>query len=159
MPENIENNLDGTFDLVNSNYGNISEGVQVSPTLSDLNNDGILDILIGNRRGGLSLFKSNLKVDGTTEIGNFEEDFDVNIYPNPVQGNSFFVEINNLSEHPFSIELFDLNGQIIYQKSVDENYGESLKMEIPSTDLSNGIYYMRVLDFYNVKSKKIIVSN
>ena len=54
--DNIENNLTGNFNLVDSNFKTINVGSHSSPAIFDLNNDSLEDFIIGNKRGGLSLF-------------------------------------------------------------------------------------------------------
>jgi hypothetical protein len=53
---NIENNLAGVFNLVDSNSYNINTGTYSTPAIYDINNDSLMDLIIGNKRGGLSLF-------------------------------------------------------------------------------------------------------
>ena len=53
------------FTLVDSDWGHFREGWRVHPALADFNKDGVFDVIIGNSAGGMSIFTSNLKTDGT----------------------------------------------------------------------------------------------
>ncbi|MBL7775487.1 MAG: T9SS type A sorting domain-containing protein, partial [Saprospiraceae bacterium] len=53
------------YPLVSETWGNIDEGNRSAPAFGDLDNDGILEMVVGNLRGGLSMFKTVL-VDCTT---------------------------------------------------------------------------------------------
>lgn len=57
--------LSDTFDLVDPMWGNVDEGGRTHPAFADLDNDGILEMVLGNLRGGLSLFTTTL-VDCST---------------------------------------------------------------------------------------------
>ncbi len=41
-------------------WGNIDEGNRSHPAFADIDNDGILEMVVGNQRGGLSLYKTEL---------------------------------------------------------------------------------------------------
>ena len=49
-------NLNGTFTELNSINNNVWEGGKNSVTIGDINNDNLVDLLIGNQSGGLALF-------------------------------------------------------------------------------------------------------
>ncbi len=83
--DNIDNNLNGTFRLLNADYGAIREGTRTTPTLRDLNGDGKMELLVGNLRGGLSAFGSTYNTDGTVGTANLIASTNrIRIYPNPI---------------------------------------------------------------------------
>jgi hypothetical protein len=47
------------FELSDSHFMYITEGIRTSPAWADLNNDGFPDLAIGNYSGGVTLFKGN----------------------------------------------------------------------------------------------------
>jgi hypothetical protein len=49
-----------SFPLLSSQWGNIDDGERSHPALADLNTDGTLELLTGNLRGGLTLYKTTL---------------------------------------------------------------------------------------------------
>jgi hypothetical protein len=53
---NIDDNLLGTFDLVDSSWGGLQPGLKSTLALADFNGDTLPDVLVGNIRGGLQLF-------------------------------------------------------------------------------------------------------
>lgn len=82
--DNIDNNLAGNFNLVDSTFLSIREGYRTYINCADINNDGSLDMVMGNYSGGVSLFMGNNNVstgslsDGST--AGFE------LFPNPADG-------------------------------------------------------------------------
>jgi hypothetical protein len=57
------NNITATataFSPLSLSWGNLDEGNRSSPALADLDNDGMLELVSGNLRGGLSLYKTKL---------------------------------------------------------------------------------------------------
>lgn len=49
------------FPKVDNALGNVMEGNRTHPVFADLDSDGLLELLVGNQRGGLSLFRTELK--------------------------------------------------------------------------------------------------
>ena len=76
---NIDNNLSGSFVVVDTFAFDIWDGIKTSVSYQDLNNDSIRDLLIGNQSGGLIYFQSDTNT--TTKIE--EESQILNVYPNP----------------------------------------------------------------------------
>jgi hypothetical protein len=60
-------NIEETFVPTDLNWGNIDVGSRSHPALADLDNDGILEMVVGNTRGGLTMYKTVLK-DCTTSV-------------------------------------------------------------------------------------------
>jgi hypothetical protein len=48
------------FTPLSLTWGNLDEGNRSSPALADINNDGKMELIIGNQRGGLTLYKTEL---------------------------------------------------------------------------------------------------
>lgn len=48
------------FPAISLRWGNLDEGFRSHPALADLDSDGILEMVVGNQRGGLSMFKTEL---------------------------------------------------------------------------------------------------
>ncbi len=77
----------------------------------------------------------------------------VNLYPNPNEG-SFTVDLRRLdTSNNIQVELFNINGQLIYQKSTTET------MIDINTDETAGIYFLRLTSGAQVINKKVIISN
>lgn len=57
--ENTGSLISPSFTLVNPNYGGIDVGQNASPELYDLNNDGQMDLLIGEKTGNVNYYQNN----------------------------------------------------------------------------------------------------
>ena len=69
-----------------------------------------------------------------TEI---QHDFEITIYPNPTDG-VFFVETNQLQ---FDVNIFSAHGKKVFTQT---NCNNLMKFNI--SELSNGIYFLKVND-------------
>ncbi len=71
------------FPLISKKWGNVDDGNRSSPAFADLDNDGILEMLTGNQRGGLSLYKTVL-VDCVVPVKTEEPAaLPLTVWPNP----------------------------------------------------------------------------
>jgi hypothetical protein len=48
------------FTPLSLTWGNLDEGSRSSPAIADINNDGKMELIVGNLRGGLTLYKTQL---------------------------------------------------------------------------------------------------
>ena len=131
MYDSIANNLDGNFNLVDSNVSNFSVGPHISPTLGYLNNDTVIDLILGSRRGGASLFYGSIDsvTNNVTEIQKEEIFFS----PNPTKD-----LINCSYKKAFSYKLFNQDGRLIETGMSKEN--------INISKLSDGIYFISIFN-------------
>jgi hypothetical protein len=147
--DNIDGNLTGTFTLTDSLYVSSYEGGRIAPAAADVNSDGMLDVVIGNIAGGVSLFYGDNSV-GVEELS-IGTQFDM--YPNPASEQITF-EISEQLNGENVLAIFDLAGKKIMQEKITGQ-----KTMIATAHLPNGIY---ICSFTNsdgfTVSKKLVIS-
>lgn len=130
--DNITNNLSGNFNLVDSNYQELYLGSYSSPAIYDLNDDSLLDFIIGNKRGGLSYFRGTNDSTLSSFLINNNSVLNLKIFPNPSKN---IIQIDNL-HNSIEYEILTTYGSII-KKGLTNG-----KVNIEF--LSNGIYFLRL---------------
>lgn len=151
--DNIDGNLNGNFNRLDTNVNKIYEGMQSTLQYTDLNNDGLRDLITGNYAGGLCFFSSKNPI-GMTDY--YKEDVDViSVFPNPAND---IVTIKVLPAFPFETEIFDFTGKLLYKKP------ESISsISINTAFYSNGVYLLRISfpgkSEMKPVNKKLIVQN
>ncbi len=135
-PDSLDN---GSFELVDGQFGGLREGYVSRLSLADINGGDFLEAVIGNDRGGLTLFQSPISVDGLVGTVGVTKNY-VNaftVYPNPASG---FIKIkmedNMMSRMPEYI-VFNSMGQRLQGGVLDND-------EIVISDLDSGVYYIRI---------------
>ena len=128
----IENNLSGTFQLIDT-LQNVNIGPNASPSVSYLNDDTLPDLILGNERGGVSLFLGSL--ENPISINEIEKK-QLHLFPNPCKD---FLNIGNLSS--FEFQIFNSIGQELIN---GRSYGE-----INVSKLKKGIYIIKVENNFN----------
>ncbi|MBK8722068.1 MAG: T9SS type A sorting domain-containing protein [Saprospiraceae bacterium] len=136
-----------SFALINSFFGKIKEGWNTSIFVNDLNNDNRYDFFIGNYRGGISSFTSDILIGNSELEVNKSLNFTIN--PNPSKGlfKIQFTENNNAK-----LKVIDLYGKILMNKNIfDDN------LELDLSTYPNGIYFIQVENKEGISTQKVVL--
>ncbi len=87
----------------------------------------------------------------TTAVEELIDASQIQVYPNPVS-DLLKVEITDINLHPETVEVFDLLGQQVIFKQMDNH-----QLDIDVSKLSQGIYILKVKTEEGIGSKRIIV--
>lgn len=147
--DNIDGNLDGTFSLLNPNYGEIAVGEKTSLAIANINGDPALEMLVGNARGGMSLFQSTYTAEGSLPTINIEQKIQVNWFPNPV-GDVLRYEFSGLKEST-RIVFYNTMGAVISETTTKAQVGT-----ISTGSLTPGVYFVAVTDGINYSVQRIV---
>lgn len=150
--DDIEANMDGTFHLVDSIVDDILIGTYAAPAVANLNGDNRLELVLGNRRGGVALYESA----PTSSIGlpslNLTDQFSV--YPNPAQ-NLVAVDLGTIAGSELatcSIVLYNVRGQLIKTIKPTTNL-----TEISLENWDKGTYIVQVISGENTFYQKLVI--
>jgi hypothetical protein len=131
----IENNLSGTFTLVNPNLGDTKEGKRSTAAFADLDGDGYLEMVVGNNRGGLSLFTTPLDVTaGPSSAFDRSVVQPTRIYPNPAR-DQITLEWPGKGAAAVEVRLYNALGQWL---RTDQASGQ--EWTLPVAELQPGLY-------------------
>ncbi|HAB89215.1 MAG TPA: hypothetical protein DCF84_01675, partial [Bacteroidetes bacterium] len=111
----------GSFTQDVNQWGGIDVGAEAAPFAHDINNDGFMDILYGNRRGGLSLY-STIITDSSQILSLLNNDYkgDLTLYPNPAYSQ---LVLSGITSKDTEIRILDLQGRILYNLPVQLTSG------------------------------------
>ena len=160
------------------------DGGQSSIAINDINNDGMLDMFIGNNSGGLSLFLGDsiltnnswncignnciITGDGTgsfnslsicedsCSIVSFTSEIknNITIFPNPTN-NKIKVEMKNMSSDNYNLSVLNIYGDIVKNKKIKVKRNYTDTFELDK--FSKGIYILKIESNYYSTFKKIIL--
>jgi hypothetical protein len=145
---NIDNNLTGTFTR-DSTYLNLWDGVSANISMTDIDNDGHLDLIIGNYSGGVSYYKGSstplqVKIEKRLTVG------ELKIYPNPTQHLITIDSQNNLIKNA-SIQVINVLGKTLVQEKV-----KTQKTTINLNNFAKGIYLVKFTNELGSKIFKVV---
>jgi hypothetical protein len=143
---NIEENLhpDSNFVLINSNYLSIDVGLYSSFAVDDMDQDGNLDLFIGQDLGGIWHWEADPNSSSSLQGSNDLVDFLV--FPNPTNDYIYF-NGEVLKEEP-TIQLVDFSGKIVKQIQSEKS------MDIK--ELKAGTYVLKIISQNNSFQRLII---
>lgn len=120
--DSLDSNIySGSFNLVDSTYTGRRYGTSASVAGTDLNQDGIIDLLVGNEAGGIELLFGSVSTSIDEVMSrNLYEDQQFKLYPNPSDG-----LVNLLIEQPlkgsYDLRIYDLSGKKVWeQRAINE---------------------------------------
>ncbi|HRD39223.1 MAG TPA: T9SS type A sorting domain-containing protein, partial [Bacteroidia bacterium] len=133
--DNIDGNLTGNFNRIDTNVNVIYEGMQSTLQYMDITNDGNRDLICGNYAGGLTYFSSNNVGIGINEVSLVNPN-DVIVFPNPAKD---FISIKINDAYKFDVTITDVLGKTILSKS--DNFERT---QFNVADLPSGIYFCEI---------------
>jgi type IX secretion system substrate protein len=92
--------------------------------------------------------------DVVTGVEDVTSNVSFDVYPNPSNG-QFTVTINSNQMNDLTIELVNVQGEVIYSHRADDV--TSFTGDVDVTEFAKGVYYLRVFNGEEVKVEKVIV--
>ena len=147
----IDGNLEGgDFSFLAENIEGFQQGSFIQPLLADWDNDQLLDLMVGNYRGGLGFYSTNLALDGTVDT---EEPADlersVRVFPNPANE-----QISVLLERGLTgmIRCLDAQGRLMAERQA-----LSPTTVVDVTNWPAGLYLIQISNGGGLLTKKVVV--
>jgi hypothetical protein len=134
--DNIDNNLNGDFNRVDSTFGGIYEGYRTAPFGGDLNSDGKMDLLIGNYAGGVGVYAID---DLNSVYAPKKKEAEISVSPNP---SSERIQITIASDNETEegwLEIYNMLGERLERRFFN---GKAISISVSS--LENGLYLCKV---------------
>jgi hypothetical protein len=146
---NIENNLGGSFNLVDSLY---LHGVNITPNGADINNNGKMELVYGQFTGGISLLTSGSPFfyhldESAATVGKLQ------LYPNPAS-EILTVEVpESLQKGVVSLKITNISGILLYEQT---HTGQNQSLSIDLDSFVPGIYFIYLEGEVNVYIQKFM---
>ena len=148
--DDIDNNVMGTYTQTDSTYANIKPGIRSAPYTTDLNNDGLLDLMVGQYRGGLTLYM------GTGQVG-IEVDQkpkgELILFPNPTSS-TLNLRFSGSTGENVQITVRDIFGKVVRQLNMRDTYN----MTINIADMPQGVYFCTLDQSNRSLTSKFVVA-
>ena len=145
--QNFEGQLTGAFEPYTFSFEDLGLGVKVTPAFADLNADGLLDLVVGNLRGGIQVFETDIQ-SGVTAVNDNITINEMKIVPNPA---SNYIEISGIEAAGVNVSIYDINGAIV--KNIT-SYNSNSTIDI--SNLPTGVYIVKADSLDGIKTNKFI---
>lgn len=110
-------------------------------------------------KGGNNFYLDDINIDLASGIHDINDQIaEWSVYPNPASDN-VRLDFYNRAERPLSISVVNVLGAAVYDAGKN-NYavGEN-SVTIPTTDISNGVYIVKISDGNNVIARRVVISH
>jgi hypothetical protein len=116
--DNIDGNLMGTFNVVDTMVSQLDIGPNSCPAVGNLNNDTLIDLIIGTKRGGVALYYGSSDISISIKENTYFND--IKLFPNPAND---FITIASTSLN-YSLKnsyysIYDNMGRLIIKKQLE----------------------------------------
>ncbi|MEM1325621.1 MAG: FG-GAP-like repeat-containing protein [Bacteroidota bacterium] len=128
-----DDNFEAEFVQMSPLLGNVTEGKRSAAAFADLNNDGKLEMLVGNFRGGLAMYQTDYLVDTMVDTDATFAKSDFFVFPNPTRGQVEWEGDREVDQ----VKIYNTLGELMLEQSVS---GQSY-LDLPK-DWSRGIYFV-----------------
>lgn len=145
----IEGNLTGTFNRDTERMGDVRVGIRTRPAIADIDNDGKLEMVVGNERGGLNAFQTNLWLDSTSPVSESDWMNQLKVFPNPAR-ELLYIQLEQ--EVQVSFELISAAGQVV---AAQQSQGATVQLSLQG--IPAGVYFLQVTAAGQRAVRKVVV--
>lgn len=151
---NIDNNLGGAFTLLDSTFMEMRAGLRSAPAGGFLNDDNLLDLIVGNYSGGVSFFYNTQEKRPLAISEPIAKSIAFSLFPNPAAG-IVTIRIPEVETGSGELVIINLLGQELARKQVSAGIEYSLAID----NMPEGLYHC-ILMFGNKRGvKKLIIEH
>lgn len=140
-----------SFPLISETWGEIHTGTQSRLAFADLDNDGLLELAVGNDRGGLQFFRTPLPALAPNSVKpEPAAGPGVKVFPNPTH-NTLFFSRTDAGTAELELSIYNAEGRLMRQSRRSGAHWQE--------DLGNwpdGMYFWRLAGTDGVISAKVI---
>lgn len=115
--DNIDGNLAGNFTLTDSTYISTREGMRVAPWFNYIDGDTLIDMVLGNYSGGVSIFQGTI-LNSIVDQEVISQST-LQCYPNPADNEIHLSGWSQNTQFPVAVTLFDLAGKAIQTSQLE----------------------------------------
>jgi hypothetical protein len=134
---NIDGNLDGSFNLAMQNYLWIDEGLRNAIAIGNLNNDLYPDMIVGNYSGGLSYFAGTMPPPAGVEHSESPGLAEIRLYPNPATNFVYIDWLQSSDVKIIKISIMDFTG-----KEIQTIFDQQKQVDI--REIKDGIFLLQI---------------
>lgn len=147
----LESDFTALFPLISETWGEIHTGAQSRLAFADLDNDGLLELAVGNDRGGLQFFRTPLPALAPNSVKPEPgAGPSVQVFPNPTR-NTLFFSRTDAGTAELELSIYNAEGRLMQQSRRSGTHWQE--------DLGNwpdGMYFWRLAGTDGVISGKVM---
>lgn len=145
-----EADFEAPFPLLSDNWGGIAAGARSRPAFADLDSDGLLEVAVGNERGGIHIFATDLPAQAPNPVAEMPAASEVRVFPNPAREEVFF-SLPEGFDATVVLQIFSSDGRLLRQALRWEPVWQESLVGLPA-----GLYFWRIQGKSGTYSGKVV---
>ncbi len=112
--------------------------------------------------GGFGNWSEKFSFTTTTQVSvsySPEEQFDFEIIPNPVNNQNIKINLKDSGNNNYTLLIYNGLGELIYSNNSIHSASVITEIEIPSSSLNLGVYFIKISNNFYWKTRKLIIVN
>lgn len=143
------------YPTIDTMYSFINDGWRSAPAVADIDGDGKYEMVIGNIKGGLTIFSQNQAADINTAGLSAGNTKDLRVYPNPAKDMLYFSWTKSfVQDNELRIVLYTTTGQKVLQRTV-QTTGQGTVISLH--DIASGTYFCEVRSGVNKSINTVVI--
>jgi len=151
--DQLDSNINsGNFTIYDSVYTGKRYGSNAAVSGADLNQDGIIDLVVGNEGGGIEILLGSILTDiDRIEREESSQATDIKLYPNPTDGLvNLLIEKEDVAN--YDIRIYDLSGKKVWEQKGLNQLSHQFR-----PDLNPALYLVEIVSDHVRYSSKLLV--
>ena len=137
--DSIDNNILGSYKVLSSNFNQIYKGKHAQLSVTDINNNGKVDYLIGTGSGGIQFLEKVDSFIATPKIA-AAPSLNIQLYPNPAQ-EKVTIDCQKVITAPLQVVVYNALGQPLLQQSWQQGKAQQ---QISLQGLPSGVLWIEL---------------
>ncbi len=152
-----DSNIIGYFPLIDSVLSNVDVGGRASISGGDINSDGELDLIVGNERGGVTIYTGadTFYVPPPPFASFVDGSNSFEVYPNPANDVLHLRLLGNRVQID-EFQIYDLLGANIGTANIGSDNGPGDLITVDISTLPPGFYILRIIGGEDIFTQKVI---
>ena len=144
-----------TLDTITNFFNNTFENYGRNSFINgaDINNDQLIDLVVGGNAGGLKILYGvgSVGLEDITDNNSTSSKELFTIYPNPTNS-TFTIKLKDNKNQNYTVEILDMSGKLIQQQ-----ISNTQNLQFSSEKLAKGVYLIRLSNQENWQVQKLVV--
>jgi len=155
-----------SYEVERSTYGTNFEKVNTTTALGNSTTAVNYNWFDANPTMGTNFYRvkaidkaGNIKYSNIVKVNFGKGEPGIVVYPNPMKGKTFSIDLNNLAKGSYLLNLYNNMGQLLYTEQWLHDGNQATRVIDLKTDMAKGLYQLQLSNDNGFKTTQRIIKN